>query len=118
VHSRVGLERRRVNDGELRFVLGQFFRGRANEKLAGKQIVPRVFIYHANRQTVGFVRAGKAVKDEQLFRLQILQHVLVESLKLLRRDRLINRSPVDFIMHGDFVHHKFVFGRAAGKLTR
>ena len=66
VDSRVGLELRQVDDGELRVVVLQFLDRRTNEEAAGKQAVPGVGRDDADGQPVARVGAGVEVLHVQV----------------------------------------------------
>jgi len=79
--------------------------------------MPCKLVHNTDWQTVRLIRTCKAVKDKQLFFLQIRHDILMQKLEFFFRDRLIDRTPVDFIVYRSFVHNEFILWRAACKLA-
>src|ERR1035441_3373541 len=86
VAFRIGLKAGRAHDGEFGFVGLELVGGRANKELPQKKVVPGGFVDHLNGQTVFRIGAGKEVLYEKLLAFQIIEHTLIERVKLIERE--------------------------------
>ena len=93
-----GLELRRGNDGELGRVCGELRGAGPNKELAHEKGVPGVLGDDADGQTV--VRVGAAIKvlHKKLALAQVRGDAFQQGLEALRRDGLVDFSPIDYRM--------------------
>ena len=115
----VSLEIRRVDDGELREVLGApsgvVLR---EEHVPGEQVVPGEFVDDSDREPVRGVGARPGVQDVQLLVLEVVQHVAVKRIELVRVDRTVDAAPVHVLLARRFAHDELVVRGPAGVLAR
>src|ERR1019366_5450650 len=68
---------------------------------------------HLNGQAVFRIGAGKEVLYEKLLAFQIIEHTLIERVKLIERERLVRGGPSLFVLGERIFDGELVFGRTA-----
>ncbi len=113
VASRISLEGRQVDDGQVRNEAGQFRSIGANQQVADKQRVPCKFGDDPCLYPEGRIGAPIQVLHEQVHAFHVLVKIAKQSLELVRRDRIIV-APPDLVFGGGITDGMLIFGRAAG----
>ena len=112
VASWIRLEKRRVDDGELRLESrnGCF---RRDEEMMREEIVPRKFAIDANRHAIALVGADVAIECVHVAFGEIGFDLAQQCIEDAGIDRTIRVAPIDVRFTRWFANERFVFRRAA-----
>ena len=115
----IGLKAWRIDDGELRHVRPGRCRTRIDdEEIAREEVMPRVLSDDPDGQTVGWIGAGIAVLDVELFVRQRADQIAVQRIEVRGLHRPVHLAPGDLRLARRFANHELVIGGPAGVLPR
>ena len=117
VALRIGVEKRRIDNGELRNEVGRRRLWR-DEKMMREQIMPGEFGVDADRNAIAFVGAGVAIQRVDFALGKVRADAIPECVELRGFDRLVRRAPVDMRFARRLAHEELIFRRAPGVRTR
>ena len=114
VNVRVGLEIWCVQDNVIGFKIVQRFLRRADEHVAREQRMPRGCGDQPHPHTMGRVRTGIQILDEQFLALQIRLHTGLQHQEFLGCHLLVDLAPPDIGGGCGFIDHELVLHRSPG----
>ena len=117
VALRIGLEQRRVDDGELGREIRVGPLGR-DEEMVREKIVPGELGVHADRQAIVLVGADVTVQRVDFAFGEIGCRRVPQRVEPLGVDRLVRIAPVDVVFARGFFDEELVLRRAAGVRPR
>ena len=85
---------------------------RPEEHVIDEQRVPRVGRDETDRQPVGRIRSRIDVANEQFLALEMRLDDRLETLVMLRRNRLVDLAPPDVVARARLLHDELVVGAA------
>ena len=119
VYLRNAEEVRGSYDGKIRFtVVLKLLLGRADEKLMNEQVLACEGVDDTELTAAPLISAGKAIKYENLAVLKISDHLVPDSVEILRLDRPVHRPPAYLVMNTGSVSDELILGRTSGILSR
>src|SRR5687768_6728050 len=114
---RIGLERRYVDDAEVRREGLQIRRRRASEEVAGEDAGPRGFGGHPQRAPVVRMRTDVEVLAVDGPIGDVLQQARAEAVVVLLADRPVDGAPPDLVNAAGLLDQELVLRRAPGVLA-
>ncbi len=112
----IRLERRQVDDGQLRHEAGELLQLRTDQQLADEQRMPGIFGEDAHLDAIGGVGAAVEVLREQRLAFDVLDEVAEQNVEVLLRHLAI-AVPPHRILRQVVDDGMLVLGRAAGVVS-
>ena len=105
------------DDGEVGLEVHQIGLGGTAQELVNEQVLAGQLVDDAEALHILLVRAGEAVKDEDLAVLQIGDNLAVDGVVGGLVDGAVDLAPGDLVMHGGGIDDELVVGATAGVLA-
>ena len=102
------------DQGVVRRIVLQLLRRGTDQQLVNKQVLAGQLIDDAEAAGIFGIGAAEAVEYEQLFALQVGQHLALDGVVFFLGDGHVHLAPGNAVVDGGGVHKEFVVGAAAG----